>query len=131
MNIKDFEGSVLYNILIGNFTPKITDENGETPVIACLDSEPLGMLFERIEKCGGYATIYSLTDTGAVRVVGVLPKRSALTQDSASLVKEPPSPEASIGVFLDFVALQGSVETSNKLPMAKVTSYGSTELLVA
>ena len=128
---ESFEDFVLYKVLSGDLTPKVTDSNGYMPIIACLESEPLEYLFNRLKNCEGNATIYSLSDEGKVRVTGVVAADSALTIDPTDLTGTPPSKYASIGLFLDYVASQsdGVLMPSILTNVRIIKSYGTTSLV--
>ncbi|MBM7825200.1 hypothetical protein JOD55_001027 [Arcanobacterium pluranimalium] len=121
----------MLNLLLGKISPKVTDDNGDSPVVVCLDSEPLTALFEKVERCGGYATIFSLADSGEVRILSVLPRHSSLTENPTSLAHDSISGDASIGIFIDYVVSQGEngVETPSYLPAGKIKSFGQAELV--
>lgn len=41
-SLTDYEGAVLYNVMLGTLRPKVTGTEGVTPIVACFDGEPLG-----------------------------------------------------------------------------------------
>lgn len=122
--LADFENEVLYNVMLGNTTPKVIDSRGHTPLIACLESETVGTLLARIERAGGCGTIYALSETGKVRVVAAQDKGAkapSLTDLEASTLSE----NSSIGMFIDYISTQEDVVY---LTGAKMRSYGTAEL---
>lgn len=130
--LSDFENAVMYNAMIGNLSPKVTDISGDTPIVACLDSEKVGDLFERVRACGGYATIYSLSEDGAVRVIACIKGECAICNSPTDMINEPPSANATVGAFIDYLALQeDGIMMSEPLPARIVKSYGQSELINA
>lgn len=130
--LSEFENEVMYNAMIGNLSPKVTDMSGDTPIVACLDSEKVGDLFTRVHACGGYATIYSLSEEGSVRVIACIKDESAICKNPTDMVSEPPSADATVGVFIDYLALQeDGIMMGEPLPAGIVKSYGQSELINA
>ena len=127
----EFEDYILYSVLSGELTLKVTDSQGAIPVIACLESEPLEKLFTCLENCGWNATVYTLSNSGKIRVTGVINADSALTINATNLINEPFSRYSSIGMFIDYVSTQkDGVLTSNTLTNTQVKSYGTTATLI-
>lgn len=143
-DLADFEGALLYNVMLGTLHPKVTDTEGVTPIVACFDSEPLCDLLKRVRTCGGYATIYSQRDDRVIRVIACIKQESALPATSTDLTEEPRSPDATIGAFIDYLVTQengiimrDTLSASPATPTAPVTpaiptmrikSYGRPEL---
>lgn len=128
--LQDFEGEVLYNVMMGVAVPKVTDDQGDTPIVACLDSECLGDLFAKIRLCGGYATVYSLADSGEVRVFAAISDKCSIHTKSTDMTSECPSADASVGAFIDFLVTQGDgVLVPDILPSTRVKSCGRSELV--
>lgn len=75
----------MYNVMLGNVAIQVTNNQGETPVISCLDEEPVSALLARIERAGGAGTVFSLGKRGdlpLVRCVEVIDPQC--TQELAS-----------------------------------------------
>lgn len=126
-----FEAEVLYNVLLGNTSPKVTDKYGDSPIVACLDSEPLAVLVERVKACGGDATIYSLGDDGAtIRVVASMSPECAISDEVTDMTGQPPSGLTSVGLFIDYVESQADgILVPEILPSARIRSYGHSDLV--
>lgn len=130
MLLKDFEQDVLYNVMIGTTDPKITNSKGETPIIVTLDSEPVAVLMDRVKTAGGEGTVYSRSENGRVRVLGVLAPERALPAEPTDFIEQPPSRDASIGMFIDYVETQSDgVLVPGELPDMRVKSYGKAQLV--
>ena len=130
--LQDFEDEILNSVMLGFTTPKITDDFGNTPIVACLDSEPLYTLTDRVRACGGYATVYSLAENGSVRVLAVSDSACAIAAHPTDMVSEPPSETAPIGMFIDYVMMQkDGVTLPSVLHNSCVRSYGRAELVAA
>lgn len=88
-----------------------------------------------MRTCGGYATIYSLRNDGVTRVIACIKQESALPAAPTDMTKEPPSAEATIGAFIDYLATQDNGiimrDTLPALPVMRVKSYGHSELVCA
>ncbi|NMW65447.1 hypothetical protein HHJ78_07900 [Mobiluncus mulieris] len=96
-------------------------------------TQPLGELLKRVRTCGGYATIYSLRNDGVTRVIACIKQESALPTNPTDMTEEPPSPDATIGAFIDYLATQDNGiimhDTLPALPVMRVKSYGRSELV--
>lgn len=127
--LEQFETEVFYNVMLGIASPKITDASGSTPIVACLDDEPLSALFDRIRRVNGYATIYSLRYDGTVRVLACLPSTDSLHLDATDMTGEPPCDTSEVGLFIDYVESQhDGVLTPDILPHTWMRSYGASKL---
>lgn len=130
----EFENLIMENLLLGNISPKVTNGKGETPIIVCLDSQPLSVLFSKVELIGGCATIYSLSNSGKVRILAVLPSACALSEDPVFLRDGEISLESSIGLFIDYIVSQEGkgVATSSKVSQKidkQIKSFGQADLI--
>lgn len=123
-SISEFENEVMFNVSLGNATPKVNDTHGDTPIVACLDTEPFSELLKRVNDCSGNATIYSRADNGTVRALGAIRSNGFLTKNPTDLPKDGISPESAIGIFIDYVSTQPSgVELGPKF-QGRIKSYG-------
>ena len=122
--LADFENEVLYNVMLGTTTPKVTDSRGHTPLIACLESETVGTLLARIERAGGCGTIYALSKTGKVSVIAVQDKDPEVPSPT-DLAADTLSESSPIGLFIDYISTQ---EDGVYLTGSKMRSYGVAEL---
>ena len=122
MGITDFELDVLYNVMAGTTTPKVVDSRGHTPLIACLDSETVGILLERIEKAGGCGTVYALSDNGEVNIVAVQ------DVDPAGLEANTLNDGSPIRELIGYVSAQ---DDWVHLAGVKMRSYGTTTLSIS
>lgn len=122
MDLTDLEMNILYNVMLGTTTPKVIDSKGHTPLIACLESETVGTLLERIEKAGGCGTIYSLSETGRVSVVAVQ-DRDCIGSEANTLGDDSP-----IRALIEHVSAQDDWVLVSGLEMR---SYGTADLAKA
>lgn len=119
MDLTDFEMDVLYNVMLRTTTPKVIDSKGHTPLIACLESETVGTLLERIERAGGCGTIYALSETDKVSVVAVQ-DRDCIDSEANTLSDDSP-----IRALIEHVSAQDDWVLVSGLEMR---SYGTAEL---
>lgn len=103
--IDQFRVEVMMNLATGNFPLDIVDVNGQSPVVAVLDREPLAVLIRRVANTGGYANVFAKGVN--VRQVSVLRSESALFEAHADdMTGEAPSGAVTVGAFLDYVSTQ-------------------------
>lgn len=117
--LADFENEVLYNVMLGTTTPKVIDSRGHTPLIACLESETVGTLLERIERAGGCGTIYALSETGEVAIL------AAQNDDPDEPEADTPGKNAPIRELINYMSAQ---EEGVLLAGLKMRSYGTADL---
>lgn len=122
MDITDFEMDVLYNVMLGTTTPKVIDSRGHTPLIACLESETVGTLLERIERAGGCGTIYALSETGEVAIL------AAQNDDQDEPEAVTPGKNATIRELINYISTQ---EDGVCLTGVKMRYYGIADLAKA
>lgn len=104
-----FESEVMYNVMLGNVDIRVTNNCGETPVISCLDSEPVSVLLQRVERAGGAGTVFSLGGRGGVpvvRCVEVVDSQCALGVASDDVSDIPNFEHSTIGLLFDYVRTQ-------------------------
>lgn len=113
MSARDYEllrftSEVMFNATLDDLAT-VTDDQGVLQVVACLDSEPLSVLLDRVAASGGYATVFAqsrLADDGSytVRRAEFVDSACALEQGAEQMLDEDaPSPEATVGMFLDYL----------------------------
>lgn len=119
MDIAEFEMDVLYNVMLGTTTPKVIDSKGHTPLIACLESETVGTLLERIERAGGCGTIYALSETGEVAIL------AAQNDDQDEPEADAPGKNATIRELINYMSAQDGWVL---LAGLKMRSYGTADL---
>ncbi|PHP53262.1 hypothetical protein [Actinomyces ruminis] len=109
--LRSFTVDVMYNVLVSDLPTATTNDRGESPVVACLDSELLSDVMARVAAVGGYATVFSrgsLSDDGtyAVRFVDFVDEACAIDLGATDMTEEAPAESASMGMFLDYLETQ-------------------------
>lgn len=85
------------------FELPVTSDDGSTPVVVALATEPLGALTKRITAIGGYANVF-VKDGACTRFVAVFNTECAICEPGTTMVgDEAPSPYSTVGMFLDYV----------------------------
>lgn len=106
-----FTNEVMFNVALDDLVT-VTNDEGVLSVVACLDTEPLSVLLDRVAASGGYATVFSqsrLADDGSytVRRAEFIDSRCALEQGAEQMLDEDaPNADATVGLFLDYLETQ-------------------------
>lgn len=82
--------------------PLVTNDDGDSPVVVALDSEPLSTMLGRIRAVGGCGIVFSRGASGSVRMLSVIQGECALHSPADSVT---PGAGATVGMFLDYVEL--------------------------
>ncbi|WP_156148953.1 hypothetical protein [Rhodococcus sp. MEB064] len=83
----------------------VTSDDGGHPVVAALEDELLSTVLGRVRGVGGFANLF-VHDGAGVRMVSVINDACAIAQPGADMSgpEERPGPDATVGMFLDYVA---------------------------
>lgn len=110
--LASFELEVMYNTTITDFGVRVTNDEGDTPVLSAVDAEPLGELMADLFRTGGYGTVFvkgPVDSAGSYKVsrLEFVDAVSTLSEDATDLTgDEAPSSLATVGMLVDFVRTQ-------------------------
>jgi len=74
-------------------------------VVFALATDPLFTLLAHLRNAGGYANVF-IKDGDRTRRMSVLNSACAIPIPDDDMTAEPPGPLATVGMFLDYLALQ-------------------------
>lgn len=102
-----FRREVNLNLALGALAENdlpVTGDDGSCPVVVALENEALSTVLGRLRAVGGYANLFVRGASG-VRMASVIDEQSAVTDtsDDMSSPEDQPGPDATVGMFLDWV----------------------------
>lgn len=105
--LDEFRREVNFNLAVGalaDFELPVTGDDGGCPVVVALEDEALSIVLGRLKAVGGYANLF-VRGADQVRMASVIDSSSALAEasDDMTLDGERPNPDATVGMFLDWV----------------------------
>lgn len=100
-----FRSAVNRMLARGDIDLPVVDATGSHPVVFALAEDRLFTLLGRLRNMGGYANVFVKCGDG-IRRVSVMDARSAIPIPDDDMSGEPPGPMASVGMFLDYLALR-------------------------
>lgn len=102
-----FESEVRYNVAFGiaGDDLDIVDSDGYTPVVACLEEEPLRLMLARVRAVGGSANVFIKRAGGVCLITSRCVSDRKDGVEDLSDKREWASGEASISTFLDYLDL--------------------------
>lgn len=109
MQLDEFRRIVNWNLACGTLVDldlPVTSDDGGYPVVVALDGEPLRVLLARLRAVGGFANLFVWSDEH-VHLVSVIDNRCAIAEadDHLSALPERPGANATVGMFLEYLAL--------------------------
>jgi hypothetical protein len=82
----------------------VTSDDGGCPVVVALEEERLSVVLGRLRAVGGFANLF-VRGQGRVRMASVIGESCAIAvPDDEMIGDESPGPDATVGMFLDYVA---------------------------
>lgn len=106
--LDDFRREVSLSLACGALADvdlPVTGDDGGCPVIVALEHERLATVLGRLRAAGGFANLFVRDDDGRVRMTSVMRENCAISDpDDTMTGDERPGADATVGMFLDFVA---------------------------
>lgn len=105
--LDEFRSEVNFSLAIGalaDFELPVTANDGGCPVVVAMEDEAFSTVLGRLRAVGGYANLFVRCEEQD-RLVSVIEDGSALMEasDDMSGEGEGPSPDATVGMFLEWV----------------------------
>lgn len=102
--LAEFRRTVNRMLATGTVELPVIDANGSHLVVFALADDPLFTLLAQLRNAGGYANVFVKCGDG-IRRISVVDSLSAIPVPDDDMAAEPPGALASVGMFLDYLAL--------------------------
>ncbi|MEB3048412.1 hypothetical protein KV112_01460 [Mycolicibacter sp. MYC123] len=107
--LDDFRREVNWNLAMGPLADvdlPVTSDEGGCPVVVALAGERLAVVFGRVRAAGGFVNLFVREDDGGVRMASIIGDNCAVSEPGDAMTgPDVPAATATIGMFLDYVAL--------------------------
>lgn len=107
--LDDFRREVNWNLAVGPLADvglPVTGDDGGCPVVVALARERLAVVFGRVRAAGGFVNLFVRNDDGSVRMASFIGDDCAISEPGDAMTgRNVPAATATIGMFLDYVAL--------------------------
>ncbi len=106
--LDEFRNEVNWHLACGSAADialPVTSHEGGCPVVAALEDESMSSVLGRLRAVGGAANLF-VQGEDRVRVISVIDESCAIAapDDDVPGVGEGPAPDASVGMFVDYLA---------------------------
>lgn len=104
--LNDFRTTVDRIVARDTDVDMVVNDEGERVVVVALGDELLSQLIERLRSAGGYATVFVLSASGAIRSATVVRSECSIAEPDDDLTgTNRPGSMALIDTFIDYLAL--------------------------